>query len=94
MSEVTELKKQIIQKLNQVNDRRQLRNIQKMMDRLGDLQAFLNNPANPMPRSEGVSFYRENIDLATLPNDGGEGSLKVLVEQAMNQMETLESQIQ
>lgn len=94
MSEITELKKQIIQKLDQVNDRRQLRNIQKMMDRLGDLQAFLNNPANAMPRSEGVSFYRENIDMESLPADEGAESLKNLVEQALTQMETLEGKIQ
>lgn len=94
MSEITELKKQIIQKLSQVNDRRQLRNIQKMMDRLGDLQAFLNNPANPMPRSEGVVFYRENINMENLPTDGGAESLKSLVEQALTEMETLEKKIQ
>ena len=91
MSEINDLKKQILQKLEGINDRYQLRTIHKMMDRVDEIEKCLKNKEHSLTRGQNASFFREEIDMSLL--SGAAAGLGDLVTQALDKMEEMESRL-
>lgn len=89
MSEINDLKKQILQKLDNINDRYQLRTIHKMMDRIEEIEKCLKNKEQSLSRGNNSDFFREEIDFENLPMKSGE--LGDLVNQALNKLTDMEN---
>lgn len=91
MSEINDLKKQILQKLDGITDRYQLRTIHKMMDRVEEIEKCLKNKEHSITRGQGAAFFRAEIDMSVL-SDASDG-LGDLVTQVINKMEAMEQQL-
>ncbi len=95
MSEIVNLREEIKQKLNQISDKRQLKMIQRMLNRLDELEDYIRMDGITPRNKKQAAFFRNAIDSEALPDepDAKQKSLKSLVEKALGIMETLEAQV-
>ena len=74
MSEIKVLKQKINKKLDCISKRSQLRLIDKMMDRLEELEKYFGDEERPMTRgcSTGNKYYKKEVrvDLNDLDKEG------------------------
>ena len=95
MSEVTDLKKKILSKLDGMSNRHQLRLIHKIMDRLDVVEQCLKQNEPSLTRGGDASFFKNEIDFDNLPSEseGDEDHLKGLVNQAVTLLADMEKQL-
>lgn len=94
MSEVEQLKEQIQSQLEKI-DKRQLRLVQKIIDRLEEVEQCLNHNEPSLTRGNNADSFRSEVDTANLPTTtNNEGQhLKGLVTKAVNVLEQMEQQL-
>ena len=94
MSEVEQLKKQIEKQLNGIS-KDKLRLVQRIIDRLEEVEQCLKHNEPSLTRGGDATFYRNEVDIDSLPtaiNADGQ-HLQGLVGKALTMLEDMEQQL-
>ena len=94
MTEVEQLKQQIENQLKGIS-KHQLRLVQRIIDRLEEVEQCLKHNEPSLTRGSDASFFRNEIELNTFPTTTNEEEeqLQSLVGKALTKLEEMEQQL-
>lgn len=92
MTEVEQLKNQIQNQLNGIS-KHELRLVQKIIDRLEEVEQCLKHNEPSLTRGNDAIFFKNEIDLKSLPSAPKGEHLQGLVGKAITLLEDLEGQL-